>query len=143
MGVCVFKTSEITRCVAHALAAPNWEMGYFEGTRKPEPALLFVHDQGVYVMSNGVPRDVKDPTDPKSGSYVAYADGCDPAVGPFDDWYGHSRDLVGGDDFVEVFEVDPSWLTACAEFSEMHVTVSAGGIEVAFEKPKRRKKAHA
>lgn len=143
MGTCVFKTSDIRRCVEHALSAPNWEMGYSEGDATPVPALLFVHDQGVYVMSNGIPRDGKDPADPKSGSYVAYATGCDPSIGTFDDWYGMSRDLVGGNDFAEVVTVQPDWLELCANFSEMRIDVTSDAIEVTFVKPKTRKKAKA
>jgi len=144
MGTCVFKTSDIRRCVEHALSAPNWEMGYSEGAATPVPALLFVHDQGVYVMSNGIPRDGKDPADPKSGSYVAYAGGCNPNVGTFDDWYSMSRDLVGGDDFAEVMAVQPDWLELCVNFSEMHINVTGDAIEMAFVKPKTaRKRAKA
>jgi len=143
MGTCVFKTSDIRRCVEHALSAPNWEMGYSEGDATPVPALLFVHDQGVYVMSNGIPRDGKDPADPKGGSYAAHAAGCDPSIGAFDDWYGMSRDLVGGDDFAEVVTVQPDWLELCANFSEMHIDVTSDAIEVTFVKPKTRKKAKA
>lgn len=140
MGTCVFKTSDIRRCVEHALSAPNWEMGYSEGDATPVPALLFVHDQGVYVMSNGIPRDEKDPADPKSDSYVAYAGGCDPGIGTFDDWYGMSRDLVGGDDFAEVLPVRRAWLQLCAICSEMHINVTGGVIELAFVKPKTARK---
>ena len=143
MGTCVFKTRDVRRCVEHALRSPNWEMGYSEGVATPVPALLFVHDQGVYVMSNGIPRDVKNPADPKSGSYAAYAAGCDPSIGPFDDWYSMSRDLVGGDDFAEVIEIEPDWLELCANFSELHIDVTSDGIAVALVKPKTKRKAKA
>lgn len=143
MGSCVFKTSDIRRCVEHALNSPNWEMGYSEGVMTPVPALLFVHDQGIYVMSNGIPRDVKDPAEPKSGSYVAYAAGCNPGIGTFDEWYERSRNLVGGDDFAEVVEVQPDWLELCANFSEMHIDVTSAAIAVVFVKPKARKKTKA
>jgi hypothetical protein len=118
-------------------------MGYEEGTTPPAPALLFVHDQGVYLMSNGIPRDSKDPSDPKSGSYVAYAEGCNPSIGDFDDWYGMSRELVGGDDFAEVIAVASDWPGLCAEFSELHIEVSATTLGAVFAKPKKRKKVKA
>ncbi len=63
-------------------------------TKKPALVLL-VHDQGVYLMSSGLPRDIaSDDT-----SYIVQAKGCDPDKDP--DWYETSRALVGGDDFGE------------------------------------------
>lgn len=43
------------------------------------PALMLIKDQGVYLMSNGLPilRDPDFPDDPDA-SLVVYADGCDP-----------------------------------------------------------------
>ena len=143
MGTCVFKTSDIRRCIEHALHSPNWEMGYSEGVATPVPAMLFVHDQGVYIMSNGVPRDAKDPAKPSSGSYVAYAEGCNPGIGTFDEWYGLSRELVGGDDFVEVLEIKPDYLDMCNEFTEMHIDVTSTSIAMLFAKPRKRKKVKA
>jgi hypothetical protein len=134
MGTCVFQTAAIRRCVEHALTAKKWEMGYEEGMIPPSPALLFVHDQGVYVMSNGVPRDFKNPAKPDDGSYVAYAEGCNPAIGTFDEWYGMSRELVGGDDFAEVISVKPDWLDLCDKFEHMCVTVTAKSLEIYFER---------
>jgi len=143
MGTCVFKTSDIRRCIEHASRSPNWEMGYSEGVATPVPAMLFVHDQGVYIMSNGVPRDAKDPANPGGGSYVAYAEGCNPSIGTFDEWYGLSRELVGGDDFVEVLEIKPDYLDMCNEFTEMHIDVTSTSIAMLFAKPRKRKKVKA
>lgn len=143
MGTCIFKTADIRRCVKHALSSAKWEMGYEEGKTPPAPALLFVHDQGVYVMSNGLPRDVKDRADKESGSYVAYADGCNPAIGTFAEWYGRSRELVGGDDFVEVLKLSPFWSAACTEFEELHIEVTPLTISTTFAKPATREEVPA
>lgn len=62
----------------------------------PEPSLHFVHDQGLYVMSNGRPNLAKD--DPER---VVYAEGFNPNTDEFDDWWEGARAIVGGDDFVE------------------------------------------
>jgi hypothetical protein len=51
----------------------------------------------------GSPRDEETAA---NNTHCAYAEGCDPNVGEFDDWYGTSRDLVGGDDFVETLPID-------------------------------------
>jgi hypothetical protein len=48
-------------------------------TEKPQPGLLFVHDHGVYLMSNGEPRDlIMPPGKTTPTAYTAYAAGCDP-----------------------------------------------------------------
>lgn len=136
MGVCKFKTADVKRCVKHALASPSWGMGWSEAP--PSPCLFFVHDRGVYLMSNGQPIDKKNPADPESGSYVVYAAGCDPESGAsFDEWYGYSRDLVGGDDFVETISVDKTWLDSCDEFNELVIDVSQLTFDIRFERPKK------
>lgn len=81
MNKLVFKAAEVTRVVEH--------------TVKTEGQILLVHDHGIYLMSNGEPRDMFNET----SNYVAYAQGCDPELDP--DWYETARDLVGGDDFGE------------------------------------------
>lgn len=123
------------RLALHAMNAPQHEMGYDTET-EPNPALLFVHDQGVYLMSNGIPRD--RPAEGET-SHVVYAAGCDPNVGEFDDWYGRSRELVGGDDFVEVLSLGATpedrrtFLDNCAAFEEFVVDISPTQIDATFQ----------
>ena len=112
MSRLVFAAADVRRVVEHSLAAPaqsEQAVDFVDGktiTRPPEaPAVIFVHDQGVYLMSNGKPRDLikarshngKHVVDT---SFVAYAAGCDPAKDL--NWYDVARGLVGGDDFGEV-----------------------------------------
>ncbi|WP_346535521.1 DUF3085 domain-containing protein [Micromonospora sp. DPT] len=76
-------------CAAHAPSFTENE----DGIVCPG-ALVWVHDQGVYLMSSGLPR-LDDPDRPDS-SLVVYADGWNP------DTDGHRRDAdLGGDDFAE------------------------------------------
>lgn len=130
----MFPTAGMIRAVLHAIQAPNHEMGY-ESTETPRPGLLFVHDQGVYLMSNGRPRDTGGM---REGSYVVYAEGCDPNIGDFDDWYGLSRDLVGGDDFVEVlpFTNPQEFMDNCRAYNEYCIEVTADRLESYFRSPK-------
>lgn len=130
MPVCVFKTEDIQRCIEHALRSTEWNMGY-EETAIPTPGLCFVHDQGVYIMSNGSPSDM----DGEQTAYVAFAEHCNPRVDT--DWWENSRSLVGGDDFVEVMPIDESWRRNCGRYDEIHVTVTEGEMSWAFAKPKR------
>jgi hypothetical protein len=73
---------------------------YVPHTTKPNaaPAVLLVHDQGVYLTSNSKPRDIVG-ADAADRSFCAYAIGCHPEKDA--DWYETARGLVGGDDFVE------------------------------------------
>src|SRR6516164_8327694 len=107
MPVLRFKAEDVRRVVEHSIAAPRQsDVAY---TTKPveAPAVLLVHAQGVYLMSNGKPRDIvgADSTDRKDAakddgrSFRAYAIGCHPEKDA--DWYEAARGLVGGDDFVE------------------------------------------
>lgn len=130
MGICRFKTSEVLRCVEHALA------GTVGRTPKEPyvPSLYFVHDSGVYVMSGSNPPDiVRGGDEPSSKCYVAYAKGCDPDIDK--DYYETSRVLVGGDDFGEAMEIEPDWVELCRLYKEMFVKVSDKDLVVGFAKP--------
>lgn len=82
MSRLTFDAADVRRVAAHALRT---------GTQN----VLLVHDQGVYLMSGGEPRDIVEGTT----SFCAFAKGCDPRSD--DEWYDTARSLVGGDDFGE------------------------------------------
>lgn len=134
MGLCVFKTAYIKRCIEHALKATDFRMPFSE--EPPKPALLFVHDQGVYLMSNGLPMD--NISHSGSSAYVAYAEGCDPKINS--NWWEASRALVGGDDFGEILPIDAAWLEKCDLFNEFHIDVTEATLDMYFDKPRRTKK---
>ena len=88
----------------------NWETaneknGYTPTRSKPaEPVVMLVHDHGVYLMSNGKPRDTIKRMSPNGereieSAFCAYAKGCNPATD--EEWYDTAHGLVGGDDFGE------------------------------------------
>jgi len=141
MGVCSFDTTDLRRLIGDAKAATEFDMGYENDTdealaelglppitnRTPAgPAILFVHDSGVYLMSNNRMR----------GQPVAYAEGCNPNIGAFDDWYQTSRELVGGDDFVEILPIQDDWLPNCALYSKFLIHVNAATLDYSFSTPK-------
>ena len=130
MGLCKFKTSEVERCVQHALNSKEWGMGWSQDT--PQAALFFVHDQGIYVMSNGEPKDKEN-----DETFVAYAKGCHAKNDP--EFYEESRFLVGGDDFAETIPVNADWLNQCSQFQELHIRVNAKSMSIKFAKPKKIK----
>lgn len=133
MPTCVFKTDDVRRCVEHALNSTAWRMGWLE-EETPAPALFFVHDQGVYLMSNGEPRDIVTTDETAETTYVAYAEHCNPKTD--DEWWDNSRDLVGGDDFAETLPINSSWLTKCGKYEEIEITVTGTEITCAFVKPR-------
>lgn len=130
MGVCVFKTEEIKRCVQHALKSNDWRMGWSD--EAPQPAILFVHDQGVYCMSNGKPADIVE----GDSAFCAFAEGCDPKKN--EDWWEESRFLVGGDDFGETILVNDEFLNSCELYSVMEIHLTETQMEVIFAQPRKK-----
>ena len=99
----VFDAADVRRVVEHSISAAAQAdkrvYGDAPGGRAVgvgEAAVILVHDQGVYLMSNGQPRDLID----DERSFVAYARGCHPFRDA--DYRTVSRSLVGDDDFSRV-----------------------------------------
>ncbi len=99
MAKLIFAAADIRRVVEHSIAAPDQRPIAYTDKPVKSPAIILVHDQGVYVMSNGKPGDLL----PGGSHFVAYAEGCHPEKNP-DDFYDTARDLVGGDDFADTLD---------------------------------------
>ena len=91
-----FNALDVQRIFEHSKASKAWRDGY--GGKNTEAKLCLVHDQGVYLMSAGVPRLI-NPDDGRKEheSFCAYAAKCNPHID--DEWWDACRDAVGGDDF--------------------------------------------
>lgn len=113
-----FNWSEVKTLVAHALEAPEHRSTY--GSSNPGPALWFVKDEGIYLMSNG-----KSEAQPG----VVYAKGFDPRSDK--EVWDRARAMVGGDDFCESLGIDASWLKL--EGSALILRVSPKSIRVLIE----------
>lgn len=100
MARLIFAAADARRVVEHSLGARTQRPIAYTTDAVSAPAVILVHDQGVYLMSNGEPRDRINPKR-KSDSrlFVAYAQGCDPEKDS--DWWDRAHALVGGDDFSE------------------------------------------
>lgn len=61
--------------------------------------IILVKDQGVYFLAERGERR----TDRRQ-KLIAYADGCNPDIAPFDDWWELSNLELGDDDFGEFFD---------------------------------------
>jgi hypothetical protein len=79
------------------------------------PALHWVKDDGIYLLSSSAERDLVDGTT----SRVVYAKGYNPRTD--EDVWENARAAVGGDDFVEALPID--WFTPLLT-DESIVTVS-------------------
>ena len=134
MANLIFKAVDVKRVVEHALNSKkhgdelvDYDKDFKPITKPGKPAVLFVHDDGVYLMSNGEPRDLIHGMGrngkPQSTSFVAYAKGCNPKKDA--EWYDTARALVGGDDFGETLH----W---AEEIKAMIVTV----IEIVCRSPR-------
>jgi hypothetical protein len=115
MARLIFLASDVRRVVEHSLNAPRQRKTWDKPVT--EPSVLLVHDQGVYLMSNGEPRDILKGTT----SFAAYAEGCHPEKNAH--WYDTARTLVGGDDFGECLP----WA------KEIKAKLDAGLQYIAFE----------
>ncbi|WP_036586593.1 DUF3085 domain-containing protein [Brucella anthropi] len=60
-------------------------------------------DQGVYFLA-----DEGERTPEGRRKHIAYAVDCNPDTDPFDTWWETARAELGGDDFVERFDVQDS-----------------------------------
>ena len=91
-----FPLRDVLAVADHAIAAPHHKPSFIdaENGTTPTPALWFVGDDGLYLMSNGLPGQPH----PDGGDQllIAYADGYHTAMSK------HAvADEIGGDDFCE------------------------------------------
>lgn len=94
MAKLIFDTEAVRELAQHALAAPNHREHHGEAIG---PHLLLVKDQGVYLMSGGIPHLAGE----RNANKVVYAEGFDPfALNP-GEVYDRARAALGGDDFAE------------------------------------------
>ena len=67
--------------------------------RKKKCPILLVKDQGVYFIS-----EKRDQNPDEKCKNIAYAQGCNPDVDDFDNWWNKARNELGGDDFAQSFD---------------------------------------
>jgi hypothetical protein len=142
MSKLIFKAKDVRRVIEHTLAAPEQRPVSYTTDPVKEVAVLLVHDQGVYLMSNGKPGDLLDPSQDEvigSSHFVAYAQGCHPDKDK--NWYDTARALVGGDDFAETLEGWPTEINRFLDAGATHIVidVSAGALELSARYTGKRK----
>ena len=93
--VYTFERAGVERLLQHARSATRHQRPY-GSKRRAKPSLMLVGDEGVYLMSNGIPNLSRD--DGKAGSFVVYANEANPHTLPFETWWAAKRAGFGGDD---------------------------------------------
>ena len=137
-----FPKNEVQKLLDHSLSKHNYKCLY-GNTDTCAPGLFLVGDQGICLMSNGIPMLLANGASGKPSSelpaMVVYARECNPSNIPFDQWWSVKCNSFGGDDGIEFLgaEFVHSWIDA-------HVTNDFLRLEVTTEKiaiaPKSREK---
>lgn len=127
-GTLKFDIEGLRGLIDHAERSTEWTQGWGDSDTgaKPRPQIMFVKDQGVYLMSNGNAEPLPE------AQRVIYAKGFDPSKArDFDAMYEKSRRVCGGDDFAEYF--DTSDLTIPEGAVTFVIKVTTRNIEIGFE----------
>ncbi|WP_157978926.1 MULTISPECIES: DUF3085 domain-containing protein [Nocardia] len=93
-----FRLADVAPLAEHAMTAPEHAPTPFAAPGPTGPALFWVKDRGVYVLSNGKPRQPPESGGAPGQARVVYAHGHEPGT----HWYGGT---LLGDDFVEALSL--------------------------------------
>lgn len=118
-----FNKADVQKLIDHAKAASKHRLPY--GKKKEKPGLMLVGDQGIYLMSSGIPHLPKDGGKPEE-SFVVYPKQCDPTKMEFDEWWEAKRAAFGGDDGVEFLPLESveASLKANAKFPDFAIMMT-------------------
>jgi hypothetical protein len=122
MSTLIFDSDEVAALVRHAAEASD-RIAYCEDA-VDDPGLVLVHDDGVYLLSNGHPPQLIGEGPER---VRAYARGTNPESDP--DWYETARDLVGGDDFAAFLPIEPFEDLIAAELP-IEIQIEDDSIEI-------------
>lgn len=102
-----FDLIEVDRLLQHSKQATDHRMLY-EGPETKQPGLWLVGDDGIYLMSNGLPPLWVDPEakEEDKKNVVSYARECNPHTMHFDAWWASKRASWGGDDSIVFFTAE-------------------------------------
>ncbi|MBF6173604.1 hypothetical protein [Nocardia blacklockiae] len=94
-----FRAPEVLEITEHAMAALQHRPSLVD-PHAQTPSLVWVKDDGTYLTSSGLPRQLADPPNPDGWAKVAFAIGWGQGTGPE---LGDTP--VGGDDFAEYIDL--------------------------------------
>jgi hypothetical protein len=94
-----FSRAGVDRLIAE-LKVPNTKFrhaySFDENKGEPQPALLLVGDQGIYLMTNVIRNEPHKPV-----PFIVYAFECNADKMDFYNWWSAKQRIFGGDDGVE------------------------------------------
>jgi hypothetical protein len=118
----------------HSRTAPGREHPYGIGAGEATPGLWLVKDAGIYLMSNGAPRQK---VDGQTGLLICYAESFDPSKRDRREVQDDAQ-RVSSDDFIEKVLEGPFIERALAEgATEIRITIDADSVllEVILPEP--------
>lgn len=127
MAILSFHAASVRRVIDHAKSAPEHQMSWTE--HLPQPAVILAGDQGVYLMSNGLPSDKR--ADAPERNFVAHALGMNPKIDP--DWYEAKRTSYGrshGEDLLLIVDTLELLLGRGETFVQIEITEDQIGVLV-------------
>lgn len=122
MNALRFKKSDLQPLIEHAKNAPEHVTDH--SGEQLGPGLFLVKDQGVYLMSNGIPGHKRADGERHQ---VVYAQGLNPETDP--DWYDAAHYLCGGDDFGELIPM-ATIEAALAQGDTLEITLTPAHIHL-------------
>lgn len=128
-----FKTSEVKKLVEHVEACKKFR-GMYGDKNSFKPGLLLVGDEGVYLMSNGLPNLTKDKTE-NNKNFVAYAEESNPEKMEFDD-YRHAKEATfGHDDGAEFLDIANFQFIKTTKEQVFTIKITEAKIEISVLAP--------
>lgn len=102
-----FNKQKVKQILAHSLESTNHVALDGEGSTAC-PGLHLVGEEGIYLMSNGIPSQRSDGSSgiisPQTPRLVVYAVECDPTRMEFEDWWKNKKKSFGEDDDIEFID---------------------------------------
>lgn len=117
MAVLRFEAGDVRRIVTHAKTSLTHSMGW--GEEDSHAAVFLAGDHGVYLMSNGEPRDKR--CDHPRRNFVAYAKGINPETDA--GWWEAKRDSYGADDGADTLPI----------IDQLELLIARGEVEIRLE----------
>ncbi len=125
MALLKFKMADLRPLLNHARDCKEHRGVY---GAKPVAGLMLVKDEGIYLMSSGLPMLQKSPNG--KTNLVVYARGFDPYKDG--DVWDACRDAVGGDDFVEMLPLSYFTKPAALLADSCTISLTAKSLTITF-----------
>ena len=122
-----FNATEVQKLMEHSLNSPDHKMAYGD-IKSQEPGLWIVGDDGIYLMSNGLPG-LADGKQQK----VVYANECDPTKMDFDDWWENKNATFGSDDGCEYFSLESIKYDPYLKLAKFEVILTPNSMNIKHE----------